>query len=236
MTDPKKERLTLTITSVSEPKEVGSKGAKKLAFKAKTSDGKELNYFTFATRLFPFVKEGEIEGDIETQEREYEGNVYIDRKLVEVYKDGQPIAGEKKGWQPRGNDPETRRSIERQTSLHIAAQMSEPGISVTELLDKAEQIFEWTATGKRLDKDASTPIQPKPEQAQSEANKALDKPVDTLPPEILKGVNSHKQPRVWLRSIGHSIGDKETLGEYWGRIDKAAREHLAKNIADEASQ
>ncbi len=233
MTDPKKERLILTITEAKEPQAVGDKGAKKLSYKAKGEDGKALWYYTMRPTLFSQIKvEAKLEGDYEITENEYG----IQRKLVEVYKDNQPVGVSKGGWQPRGQDPETRRSIERQTSLHIAAQMSEPGISVTELLDKAEQIFEWTATGKRLDKDASTPIQPKPEQAQSEANKALDKPVDTLPPEILKGVNSHKQPRVWLRSIGHSIGDKETLGEYWGRIDKAAREHLAKNIADEASQ
>ena len=144
------DRIKLTVTSVEEPKAVGDKGAKKLQFKAKNPEGKELSYFTFSNRFFPSIlKDAVIDADVETTTRETETATYTDRKVIQIYQDGQPVGGQKQGWRNYDDSPEKRRSIERQTSLQIAAQMSEPTDSLDGLLGKAQQIYEWLSEGKK---------------------------------------------------------------------------------------
>ncbi len=205
MADAKKERLTLTVLEIKEPEEITGKDGskfKKVSLKAKGSDGKELSYACFKTSLFPHIKVGQLDADVETTEKQSGDNVYTNRTVVQVYKDGQPVGGEKKGgWQPRGDSPETRRSIERQTSLHIAVQMSEPGITVTELLDKAEQIYEWAASGKRLDKSLDN--------APRQAEKQLARVKDEIPMDNTVDISVLQQ----------LVKDAVTVGKIWTKAN-----------------
>lgn len=116
-----KERIKLTVKETSEPREVGSKGAKKLQFKASGPDGKELTYFTFSTRLFEYIRNGEtIDCDIDTTTRDHEGNTYTDRKLVQIYENGQPVMVQQQGgW----GKPDNTASIESQTAAKIAGEL-----------------------------------------------------------------------------------------------------------------
>ena len=81
------DRKTLTITQVDEIKKVGDKQIPKLSFKAKDGD-KELTYFTFKSSLFEAIKEGQtISADVEIKTREWEGQEYTDRRVVQIYVD-----------------------------------------------------------------------------------------------------------------------------------------------------
>ncbi len=229
MADVKKDKLTLSITEVSEPKEVGQKGAKKLAFKAKTADGKELSYFTFTTKFFPIIQaKGELDGDVETSQREYDGNTYTDRKLVEVYKDGQPVGGEKKGWQPRGgkDSPEKRASIEAQKAVEIGANLWIAGkIKDDDML--VERLRMWCLSRLGVDKPLPTPVT---QQAQSTPEIPLDKPVDMNVGQLLQWIMAHskidptikKGARGWLSTKvtfnDTELQDPENVKVAWGTV------------------
>jgi hypothetical protein len=121
------KRLKLTITEVKDRQPVGEKGAVKLAFKAKEGEeGKELPYFTFSTRLFETIeKGGEIDCDVNISKREWttddgEPMTFTDRKVTQIYIDGQPVGGRRGGY---GDSPETRASIEAQKRADIIAQL-----------------------------------------------------------------------------------------------------------------
>lgn len=134
------EKIKLTVTEVSQPKPVGDKGARKLEFKAKNPEGKELPYFTFSTRLFDYIKTGaNMEVDVDIAQREYptgSGNVYTDRKVTQLYENGQPVGGQRQGgFSPR---PDNTASIEAQTAAKIGGELLVAGtIKSTDALGKA---------------------------------------------------------------------------------------------------
>lgn len=94
MTEPVKNqsKVKLKVVEVKEVKTIGEKGAKKLSFKA-AQDGKEVWFFSWKPDLFPLITAGaEIVADIETSQRDYDGNTYTDRKITQIYSpDGAPL-------------------------------------------------------------------------------------------------------------------------------------------------
>ena len=116
-------KAKLTITEIKPPEPIGDRGDLKLTFKAKDSEGKELTYFTFSKRLFPLIEAGKtVEADIEVSVREVGERVYTDRKLTEIYQEGQPVAGQRQGFAQRGG-PEERGSIETQVAFKGAIEL-----------------------------------------------------------------------------------------------------------------
>jgi len=117
------DRIKLKIIEVGEPKSIGEKGAKKLTFKA--NDGtRDATYFTFRISLFDAIKAGAtLEVEAEITEREYEGNTYIDRKVNEIYIDGQAISTKAK--QGRG---QWGKSIEERTEIAAQVAAKEVGL------------------------------------------------------------------------------------------------------------
>ena len=128
-TEPKIERKGLAIISVEPVKEVGSKGAKKLQFKAKEKAGREeLTYFTFRPSLFETIEKGigqVLDCETETSSRERDGNTFTDRKVNQIFVDGQPIGGQKKqfGFAGYQHSPEERASIETQVAAKIGSEL-----------------------------------------------------------------------------------------------------------------
>ena len=117
-------RIKLAVTQVKEVQKIGDKGAEKLAFKAIDSEHKELFYFTFAKSLFLAIKDNvgkEIEADVETTNREVNGNTYTDRKVTQIYVRGEAVATKgqppKQGFQVYRDSPEARASIESQVAF-----------------------------------------------------------------------------------------------------------------------
>jgi len=122
-------RLKLTITEVKERQPVGDKGAVKLAFMATEGDGKALPYFTFSSRLFETIEQGkgkELDCNVNISkriwERDGEPMEFTDRKVTQIYIDGQPIGGKKWGGGYQ-DSPEKIASIENQKRADIIAQL-----------------------------------------------------------------------------------------------------------------
>lgn len=120
------ERQKLTITQVSEPVLIGDKGAEKLQFQAKGADGRELRYFTFSKRLFPFIiKDKEVEADVDVTTRTVGDTTYTDRKVTQVYVEGKAVAGKSSfaaGQQWKGRSPEEIASIEAQVAAKLVTE------------------------------------------------------------------------------------------------------------------
>jgi len=139
----KTERKNLTITQVEEVKKVGDKQIPKLSFKAKDGD-KELTYFTFKSSLFDSIKQGQtISADVETSTRDWEGNEYTDRRVVQVYIDGQPIAT-KGGNFYRGKSPEELEQQARVMVLSYAKDLAvAEKIPVVQIINQADVFYAW---------------------------------------------------------------------------------------------
>ena len=135
------ERKTLSITQVEEIKKVGDKQIPKLSFRAKDGD-KELTYFTFKSSLFDLIKEGQtINADVETSTREWEDQTYTDRRIVQIYVDGQPV-NVKTGY--RGKSPEELDQTARTMSLSYAKDLAVANlISLEEIIKWADSFYDW---------------------------------------------------------------------------------------------
>lgn len=220
------KRMTLAVTEVKERQPIGEKGAVKLNFKAKGEDGdKEFWYFTFSQRLFETIEQGkgrELECDVNISTREWDGNTYIDRKVTQIYIEGQPVGGRRPGGYQES--PETRASIERMskmgrsTELWIAGKFDGNSPEVKKL------------RGWIMEDDAPVVAPkvetPKAEKAKPQASKAAPKAEsDNGTAKLLsrvsevKGFKSDKTARTWLINVCKI--DKE-------RIDTAPEKVLAE--------
>jgi hypothetical protein len=141
------ERKNLTITQVEEVKKVGNKQIPKLSFKAKDGES-ELSYFTFRNSLFEAIKVGQsINADVETSTREWEGQTYTDRRVVQIYVDGQPIGGKKEGY--RGKSPEELEQTARTMCLSYAKDLVVAQVIPLEVvLLQADSFYAWVKNGK----------------------------------------------------------------------------------------
>lgn len=143
------KRMKLEIIEVKERQPIGDRGAVKLSFKAKIED-KELWFFTFSTRLFETIEAGKgqtLEVDVVISTREYDGNTYIDRKVTQIYKDGQPIAVSSGGRQ-YGKSPEELQLSRRSFALSYAKDLAVAKlIEVKDILTKAENYYRWMGEG-----------------------------------------------------------------------------------------
>jgi hypothetical protein len=132
------ERKNLTITQVEEIKKVGDKQIPKLSFKAKDGD-KELTYFTFKSSLFEQIKEGQtINADIETEQK----GEYTNRKIVQVYVDGQSVSSKKQGYY--GKSPEELDLSARAYALSYAKDLAVGDkIKVVDIIIRADIFYDW---------------------------------------------------------------------------------------------
>ena len=123
-------REALTIIEIKDVKEVGTKGAQVLAFKARGPDGKELWYSTFRKSLFDAIKPGEsIAADVEVKTQEREGATFTNRQVNRVYVGEQPVAvkGQFQGYRNSGKSPEEIASIEQQVAVKALTELMVAG-------------------------------------------------------------------------------------------------------------
>jgi hypothetical protein len=156
MADEKKtERKNLTVTHVEEIKKVGDKQIPKLSFKARDGD-RESMYFTFRTSLFELVKQGQtINADVETEER----GEYTNRKIIQVYVDGQPVS--QKGQQGyRGKSPEELDQQARVMVLSYAKDLAiADKIPFTAITDQADVFYTWLKKNEPIKAPEAKPDQ-----------------------------------------------------------------------------
>jgi hypothetical protein len=130
------ERLTLEITEVSEPKDIGKdRPWMMLEFKAKVlkrpdkslmADDKPHTFKAYNnTKFFEIIEAGgTIHCDINISHTERGDQVYTNRKVVQIYQDGQPVNVRQSGGGRYQDNPETRASIETQTAVKETMQFS----------------------------------------------------------------------------------------------------------------
>ena len=144
-------RKKLTIVTLLEKRKVGE--AEVQEFTAKV-EGEEATgkHGVWSKVLYEYIKEGAtLDCDVVTKKSEKsdpDGNPYWNRKISQIYIDGKPIAqsSSKQGWQPRQDNPEQRRSIERQVAAKLALEFSPQPTLLGKLCD-AEIIYTWIAGG-----------------------------------------------------------------------------------------
>ena len=126
----------LTILEVNDIEKVGAKNIPKLGFRAKGVDSNEYPYFTFRTSLFDYIKKDTtIEADVETKTREYQGNIYHDRKVTEIYVGGQPVGEKKKAWGGSQESPAKQASIEGMFAVREVGDMIRAKIPVEKQIE-----------------------------------------------------------------------------------------------------
>jgi Rieske Fe-S protein len=156
-------RTKLTVTEIGETKPIGK--ATKHTFKA--NDGTNtFQYFTFSEKIAgSIIVDAEIDVDIEVSSREWQGNTYTDRKVTQIYIDGEAVV---KKWEGGGGSGGgsfaqfmiTRKSIERQNALTnavsfwsaiIAKSTSaiDPASVEDKLLKTADKFYEHTSTKEK---------------------------------------------------------------------------------------
>lgn len=117
MAESKIERRTLTVVAVQEVVPIGDKGVQKLPFTAKDETGKELGYFTFRKTFFSAIKKDAVlDCEVETSQREVQGNIYTDRKINQIFVEGEPVKPQG-GYQRAGRSPQEIWSIEQQVAV-----------------------------------------------------------------------------------------------------------------------
>jgi len=122
-------RLKLEITEVSEPKDIGKERPwMMLEFKAKLEgEEKSHTYKAFNEKFFEHIKKGEtVDCDINITSKTVEGkdgpHTYTNRKVTQIYVDGQPVnIKQSGGYRGGGNyqaDPAKLASEELRSRMH----------------------------------------------------------------------------------------------------------------------
>ena len=133
------ERKNLTIIQVKPIEKVGDKQYPKLFFKASDGEGEHW-YATFRPNLFELIKEGQtISADVETEVK----GEYTNRKVVQIYVDGQPVAV-KRGEGYRGKSPE---ELEQSAKLMVLSYAKDLAVAdkivVVEIINQADVFYNW---------------------------------------------------------------------------------------------
>ncbi len=239
---PTPERKKLVLVAF-RPEETGerkppAKGTwHKLTFTAKDGDN-TFSYFTYSQTLIEYIKKAKagdaLDADVITSTREYQGNTYTDRQVVQIYVDdkGLSVSGTSKApWQPRRDSPETRVSIERQCSLKCACEFCKSPVTVEQMLAVADQFYAWLR--KPVQQALGSVEKPTPTSAKSEAKvpreqpESVDKDIEDLFPQRTARVPLRPDPKTsqelaqWCKDYGLTGDDiKKTLGINWSQACK----------------
>jgi len=154
------ERKNLTVTEVKEIQRFGADNqGQKLSFKARDGDT-ELLYITYKRSFFDKIKQGEtISADVEVSTREWEGQTYTDRKIVQIYVDGQPVSS--KGTQYRGKSPEELEQQARVMVLSYAKDLAVAQlISLEEITKTADRFYTWLKINDKITSPPMTESKP----------------------------------------------------------------------------
>ena len=249
----KSERVKLTITKVDEPKEIGTKGAQKLGFKAANPDGKELTYFTFAKRLFDHIKPDiDIDVDVETSEREYNDNVYTDRKVIELYENGQAVGKSARPYGGgRAESPEQRTSIERQVSVKCAAELAPVfgNKTIGEVLANAAKIHQFISGSKAIEVPPEAPRSnsghvkaPDGISDKESANEGQEEVAEETAVDLkwwlngIKRLGDNRKFSGWLADLGYVVKRGETYGQVIQSMNLEHRAQLATWMENELNK
>ena len=140
------ERKTLKTTKVNEPTTHDRKDNKGtfqvMEFLADDGEKKGLKFKSLNPAIFEAIKDsldGALECDVDYSEREWQGDTITDRRVVQVYKDGQPIAQKGRYGQSYGKSPEQMK--EERQSIEGAVALKELGECIRSNTDVSEDLM-----------------------------------------------------------------------------------------------
>jgi len=151
-------REKLTITGVLEPRTIGDKNIPLQEFYA---DGKK--YSVFSKSLFPYIKlNTEIDAEVETKE----GESWTNRKVIDIFVNGQSVKAQGQGGGYRGKSPEELELSRRSFALSYAKDLAVAGIiPVKDIPSQATEFYNWlhnevkpTATAVKDTEDKPSPV------------------------------------------------------------------------------
>jgi hypothetical protein len=187
--------MKLVITAIQDikkgPRKDGNGEWQLLKFSAKNPAGEEHVYTIFnKTSLFPEIIMGAtIDCDVETKTEPGKdaGTTFTDRNVTQIFRDGQPVGGQKKTWGGNQKSPEERASIERQVALKCAVDWAiAKGGTIHEILVNAKDFSQFLSGSVPVTMAAApvakpTPaIAPPPPPAAVAAPTAADQDFDKL--------------------------------------------------------
>jgi len=166
MTEEKKpniERWQIKVLGITDKKPFES-GAVKLTFQGEVKEHK-YEFFTFSKRLIPTIESSVdkvINAQVEISTRETERATYIDRKVTEIFVDGQPLGGQKQGGQSggwRGKSPEELELSRRSYALSYAKDLAMADkIKVSEIQRLAQEFNDWLISTPSPAKSTATAV------------------------------------------------------------------------------
>ena len=216
------ERKTITVIQIKDVVKVGDKGIEKLQFKARNEAGEEAWYFTFRPTLFDAIHNSQnspIEIDVDVTTREYEGNTYTDRKVSQVYINGEPVA-QTKGRGNYGKSPEDRAQIALQIAAKITAELWIAG-KLTDDAPQVEGLCEWLLQQLKR-QSGELPQEPKTprEDDETKKHKKLSKELVSILMDE-KGLTI-QESKEWLEeNCGASLTSELTVGALENAIELA---------------
>ncbi len=119
------ERIKLTVIDVKEPRPVGQ--AEVLEFIASGSPDKRTHvYGVWHTALYEHIKKCAVNVDVETKVSEKTdpgGGHYVNRKIVQLYVNGQPVIKKQAGGRFYGKSPEESRAERASNAAQVAVKV-----------------------------------------------------------------------------------------------------------------
>ena len=168
------ERKNLTIIQLKPIEKIGDKQIPKLSFKAK--DGETEHWYQcWRTSLFDAIKQGEmIDAEIEIKETEEYGT---NRKIVQIYVDGQPLGGRKVGQYYRGKSPEELELSAKSYALAYAKDLAVSGtIKLDEIIKQSNVFYNWLKGNgdKPTETKQSKKVKPEEPKTEIENEESID--------------------------------------------------------------
>jgi hypothetical protein len=206
------KRLTLTITNLLPPKDIGKDHPLvKYSFLA-TGEDKEYQYQTFS-KTFGEYLEGlgpgrTLDCDVNVSTREVQGNTYTDRMVRQIYIDGAPLKTRRPG---AGASPEQIASEEERTAFRGFVRLMAEGVIKKDDLD-GQAVMEWgrkrlgigaldATSGSRRAKSAPPKREPEeglPEEKPAENHTGFTTEDLLHKVAVAKGFRDYKTAREWL--------------------------------------
>ena len=236
------DRMKIKVFEVKERLPIGDKGAVKLSFKGE-ADGKELWFFTFSKRLFEAIEsKKEIDAEVDVSEREWVGrdgqsHTSIDRKVTQIYIDGQPIATAGGRTYTAPNNKAFALSYAK--DLAVADK-----IKTNKIIEWASKFYAYLTDGQPQIQEQAEPesdevLFPKEETQELSTEEHISGAIDMdwLKVSIKELHWSEATFKTWLVSIGRkqqwgTIAISGTLTEVMGKLSVEQREFICREIQE----
>ncbi len=123
------DRMKLKVLQVRQARQVGQ--AEVLEFTAIGEDNKTWLYGAWSKPLYEYIQKDaviDVEVEVKVSDRTNGGGEhYVNRKILQLYQNGQPVIKKQSGGRSYGKSPEEIKSIEAQVAVKAITEMEIAG-------------------------------------------------------------------------------------------------------------